>query len=142
MCPHFDSESEFCQPATNHFYILLDSTSELNEAMQQIKTYAVPCLFTTFKHLFPTSTKLETNGDVLSKLKLAIEYKNQYANCDSTQTASNIPFDSSSGKKQFDKSNKLVKLQKIVGQETIHNVISLSAVKETHTEKLCSETLK
>ena len=79
VCPHFDSE--FCQLATNQFYILLDSTSEFNEAMKQIKTYAVLCLFTTFKHLFPTSTKLETNGDIFSKLKLAIEYNNH-----STQT--------------------------------------------------------
>ena len=75
VCPYFDSE--FCQLATNHFHILIDSTIELNEALTQIKTYAVPCLFSTFKHLFSTSTKLETNGDVFSKLKLAIEYNNK-----------------------------------------------------------------
>ena len=108
VCPHFDSE--FCQLATNHFHLIdTYSTIELNETLKQIKIYAVPCLLSTFKHLFSTSTKLETNGDVFSKLKLAIEYNNRAVEkLGSVTVRKRLPiFDSSSGKKQFDKSNSL-----------------------------------
>ena len=140
VCPHFDSE--FCQLATTHFHILLDSIIELNEAMKQIKTYAVPCLFT---HLFSTSTKLETNGDVFSKLKLAIEYKNKAGEkLDSVTVRKRLPIFPSTAapaKNSLTKAT-VYETSKTGGQKTIHDVISLSAVKETQTEKLCTETLK
>ena len=45
--------------------------------MKPIKTYAVPCLFTTFKHLFSTSTSLEFKGDTFPKLQLVVDFKNK-----------------------------------------------------------------
>ena len=49
VCPHF--ESEFCQLSTNHFHVLIESAIDV-ETMKPIKTFAVPCLFTTFRQLF------------------------------------------------------------------------------------------
>ena len=74
MCPHF--ESEFCQLPTNHFHVLIESAIDV-ETMKPIKTFAVPCLFTTFRHLFSTSTSLEFKGDTFSKLQLAVDFNNK-----------------------------------------------------------------
>ena len=43
------------------------------EIMKRNKFYAVPCLYTTFK-TFSNGTTLETNGEILEKPKLAVEY--------------------------------------------------------------------
>ena len=46
VCPHF--QSEFCQIANNHFHLLIDSSTDIGSTKQN-KSFAVPCLFTTFK---------------------------------------------------------------------------------------------
>ena len=74
VCPHF--ESEFCQLPTNHFHVLIESAIDV-ETMKPIKIFAVPCLFTTFRHLFSTSTSLEFKGDTFSKLQLAVDFNNK-----------------------------------------------------------------
>ena len=71
VCPHF--ESECCQIATNHFQLLIDSSIDIGSTKQN-KSFAVPCLFITFKHLFSNSSKLETNRDVFTKLKSAVDF--------------------------------------------------------------------
>ena len=38
------------------------------------KLYYVPCLFTTFQHLFSLAPDLKTKGDVSTKLKLAVDF--------------------------------------------------------------------
>ena len=74
VCPHF--ESEFCQLPTNHFYVLIESAIDV-ETMKPIKIFAVHCLFTTFRHLFSTSTSLEFKGGTFSKLQLAVDFNNK-----------------------------------------------------------------
>ena len=74
MCPH--CESEFCQLPTNHLHVLIESAIDV-ETMNPIKTFAVPCLITTFRHLFSTSTSLEFQGDTFSKLQLAVDFNNK-----------------------------------------------------------------
>ena len=72
--PHL--ESEFCQIATNHFHLLIDRSTAIGSTKEN-KPFAVLCLFTTFKHLFLISSKLETNGDVFTKLKLAVGFNDK-----------------------------------------------------------------
>ena len=74
VCPHF--ESEFCQIATNHFHLLIDSSTDIG-CTKKNKSFAVLCLFTTFKHLFSNSSKLEMNGEVFTKLKLAVDFNDK-----------------------------------------------------------------
>ena len=74
VCPHL--ESEFGQIATNHFHLLIDSSTDVG-CSKQNKSFAVPCLFTTFKNLFSNSSKLETNGEVFTKLKLAVDFNDK-----------------------------------------------------------------
>ena len=74
VCPHF--ESEFCQLPTNHFHVLIESAIDI-ETMKPIKIFAFPCLSTTFRHLFSTSTSLEFKGDRFSKLQLAVDFNNK-----------------------------------------------------------------
>ena len=72
--PHF--ESEFCQLPTKIFHVLIESAIDV-ETMKPIKTFLVPCLFTTFKHLFSISTSLEFKGDRFSNLQLAVDFNNK-----------------------------------------------------------------
>ena len=74
VCPHF--ESDFCQLPTNHFHVLIESAIDV-ETMKPIKTLTVPCLFTTFRHLFSTSTSLEFKGDTFSRLQLAVDFNDK-----------------------------------------------------------------
>ena len=74
VCLHF--ESEFCQLPTNHFHVLIESAIDV-ETMKPIKIFAVPCLFTSFRHLFSTPTSLEFKGDTFSKLQLAVDFNNK-----------------------------------------------------------------
>ena len=73
VCPHF--ESEFCQLSNNNFHVLIESAIDV-EIMKPVKTFAVLCLFTTFRHLFSTSSSLLVNGDK-SKLQLALNFNNK-----------------------------------------------------------------
>ena len=71
VCPHF--ESEFCQLPTNHFHVLIESAIDV-ETMKPIKTFAVPCLFTTFRHLFSTSTSLELKEIQIQNYSLPLTF--------------------------------------------------------------------
>ena len=71
VSPHF--ESEYCQLPTNHFHVLIESAIDV----ETIKTFAVPCLFTTFRHIFSTSTILDFKGDTFLKLQLAVDFNNK-----------------------------------------------------------------
>ena len=71
VCPHFKS-----QLPTNHFHVLIENAIDV-ETLKPIKTFAVPCLFTTFRHLLSNSTSLEFKGDTFSKLQLAVDFNNK-----------------------------------------------------------------
>ena len=138
VCPHF--ESEFCNIATNHFHLLIDISTDIGSTKQN-KSFAVPCLFTTFKHLFSNSSKLEKNGDVFTKLKLAVDLNGKTGEqIDPATVHKRLPISSTA--KMLTTTKTSATKSKGIAQKTIHNAISLSAVKETQTEKLCSETLK
>ena len=64
---------KFCQIATNHFHLLIDSSTDI-ESTKQNKSFAVPCLFKTLKHQFSNSSKLDTSGDVFTKLRSAVDF--------------------------------------------------------------------
>ena len=70
VCAHFDSE--FCNLVNNHYHVLIDTTTFDNETVKRYQSFPVPCAYTEFKFLFWTAPNLETNGDVFTKLKLAI----------------------------------------------------------------------
>ena len=74
VCPHH--QSEFCLLPTNRFHVLIESALDV-ETTKPIKTFAVPCLFTTFRHLFLTSTNLDFDGDTFSELPLAVDFNNK-----------------------------------------------------------------
>ena len=44
---------------------------------KQNTSFVVPCLFTNFKPLFSNTSKLERNGDVFKKLKLAVDFNDK-----------------------------------------------------------------
>ena len=72
VCAHFDSE--FCNLVNSHYHVLIDTTTFENETVKRYQSFPVPCVYTAFKFLFWTAPNLETNGDVFTKLKLAIEF--------------------------------------------------------------------
>ena len=76
MCVLISSLDFVSYSPTNHFHVLIESAIDV-ETMKPIKTFAVPCLFTTFRHLFSTSTSLEIEGDTLSKLQFAVDFNNK-----------------------------------------------------------------
>ena len=89
VCAHFDSE--FCGLVTNHYHVLLDTTTIEKETLKRNKNFPVPCIFTTFKFLFLTATTLETNGDVFTKLKLAVEFNSSADKVDSQTVRKQLP---------------------------------------------------
>ena len=89
VCAHFDSE--FCGLVTNHYHVLLDTTTFEKETLKRNQNFPVPCIFTTFKFLFSTATTLETNGDVFTKLKLAVEFNSSADKVDSQTVRKQLP---------------------------------------------------
>ena len=67
---------KFWQTATNHIQLLIDSSTDIGSAKQN-KSFAVPCLFTTFEQLISNSSQLETNRDVFTKLKLDVDFNDK-----------------------------------------------------------------
>ena len=139
VCPHF--ESEFCQIATNHFHLLIDSSTDIGSTKQN-KSFAVPCLFTTFKHLFSNSSKLETNGDVYTKLKLAVDFNDKTGEkIDPATVHKRLPFSTTA--KMLTTTKTLATKTTGIAQKTIHNTISAATGHEqTQTDQICTETLK
>ena len=137
VCPHF--ESEFCQIATNHFHLLIDSSTDICSTKQN-KSFAVPCLFTTFKHLFSNSSKLDTNGEVFTKLKLAVDFNDKTAEkIDPATVHKCLPISNTAKMLTTTK----ITTTKTTAQKTIHNTISAGTGHEqTQTDQICTETLK
>ena len=72
VCAHFDSE--FCNLVCSHYHVLIDTITFENDTLERYQIFLVPGVYTAFKFLFWTAQNLETNGDVFSKLMLAIEF--------------------------------------------------------------------
>ena len=139
VCPHF--ESEFCQIATNHFNFLIDSSTDIGSTKHN-KSFAVPCLFTTFKHLFSNSSKLETNGEVYTKLKLAVDFNEKTGEkIDSATVHKRLPISNTA--KMLTTTKAMATKTTGIAQKTIHNTISAGTGHEqTETDQICTETLK
>ena len=136
VCPHF--ESEFCQIATNHFHLLIDSSTDIGSTKQN-KSFAVLCLFTTFKRLFSNSSKLETN-EVFTKLKLAVDFNDKTAEkIDSATVHKRLPISNTAKMLTTTKTT----TTKTTAQKTVLNTISAGTGHEqTQTDQICTETLK
>ena len=89
MSAHFDSE--FCGLVTNHYHVLLDTTTFEKETLKRNQNFPVLCIFTTFKFLFSTATTLETNGDVFTNLKFAVEFNSSADKVDSKNNCQLLP---------------------------------------------------
>ena len=73
VCMHF--ENGFCEVLpSNHYHVLFDVSDVSTEILKRNKLYAVPCLYTTFKTFFSNGATVEATGEVIEKLKLAVEY--------------------------------------------------------------------
>ena len=147
VCPHF--ESEFCQLPTNHFHVLIEIAIDV-ETMKPIKIFAVPCLFTTFRHLLSTSTSLEFKGDTFSKLQLAVVFNNKSGKKKDTAnvrkplpplTTAAIKLPKSTAVTSR-VSKTLARATSIVPQKTIHNFVCSTISSKTQTDQFSSEILK
>ena len=146
VCPHF--ESEFCQLPTNHFHVLIESAI-LVETMKPIKTFAVPCLFTTFRHLFSTSTSLELKEIQIQNYSLPLTFikirrENGYSKC--TQATSTLSKSGNQTTKIYSGHQRNLKnierSSSIVPHKTIHNFVSSTISSKTQTDQFSRETLK
>ena len=147
VCPHF--ESEFCQLPTNHFHVLIESAIDV-ETMKPIKIFAVRCLFTTFRHLFSTSTSLELKGDTFSKLQLAVYFNNKSREkMDTANVRKRLPPLATAATKLSKSkavtsgiSKTFARSTSIVPQKTIYNFVCSTISSKTQTDQFSSETLK
>ena len=144
---HF--ESELCQLLTNHFHVLIESAIDV-ETKKPIKAFAVPCLFTTFRHLFSISTSLEFKGDTFSKLQLAVDFNNKSGEkMDVGNVRKRLPPLATAETKlpkstavTIELSKTLARSASIVPQKTIHNFMCSTISSKTQADQLSSETLK
>ena len=135
VCLHF--ESEFCQIPTNHFHVLIESAIDV-ETMKQIKTFAVPCLITTCRNLFSTSTSLEFKGDTFSKSPLAVDFDNKSGEkMDTANVRKRLPPLATAATKlpKSAISKTLVRSTSIVPQKTIHNFVCSTISSKTQTDQ-------
>ena len=141
---HFDSN--FCGLVTNHYHVLLDTTTCEKEILKQNQNFPVPCIFTTFKFLFSTATTLETNGYVFTKLKLAVEFNSSADKVDSQTVRKQLPVFAchsnvkNSNAKQVNMNQKPCAKMPVVAQKTIYNARPLS--KQVQTDFFNSETIR
>ena len=113
---------KFCQIATNHFHLLIDSSTDI-ESTKQNKSFAVPCLFTNFEQLISTSSQLETNRDVCTKLKLDVDFNGKTGEqIDPATVHESYPI-SNTAKMLTTTKTSATKTTGIV-EKTIHNAIS------------------
>ena len=125
VCPHFDSA--FCQLPTNHFHVLIESAIDV-DTMKRIKTFAFPCLFTTFRELFSNSKSVEFKGDTFSKLQLAEDSISRSG--DKIYTAN------------LRKRSPLLATAELEPQKTIHNFVCSTISSKTQPDQFSSEILK
>ena len=147
MCPRF--ESEFCQIPTKHFHVLIESAIDV-ETMKSIKTFALPCLFITFRHLFSTSRTAEFKGDTFSKLQHAVDLNNRYGDkIDAANVRKRNPTLATAAIKLTKSravssgfSKTLARSISIVPQKTFQNFLCSTISSKTQTDQFSSETLK
>ena len=72
VCEHLNSSSEFCNVSSPHFHSLVETLN--TSSMKEHKFMAVPCLYSSYLYLFADFTSLETCGEILQKLILAVEF--------------------------------------------------------------------
>ena len=144
VCAHFDSE--FYGLVTNHYHVLLDTTTFEKETLKRNQTFSLPCIFTTFNFLFLTATTFETNGDVFTKLKLAIEFNSSADKVDSQTVRKQLPAFAchnnvkNSKAKQVNMNQKPCAKMPVVAQKTIYNARPPS--KQVQTDFVNSETIR
>ena len=83
ICEHNTNftTTSFCSVKVPHFHILFEATN-LNSTIKSRKLFQVPCLYSTFLHLFACFESLETSGDIIQKLILAVEFNKNSNNAD------------------------------------------------------------
>ena len=144
VCAHFDSE--FCGLVTNHYHVLLDTTTFKKETLKRNQNFPVPCIFTTFKFLFSTATTLETNGDVFTELELAIDFNSSADKFDSQTVRKRLPAFAchnnvkNSNAKQVNMNQKPSAKMPVVAQKTIYNARLPS--NQNLTDFVNSETIR
>ena len=144
MCAYFDSD--FCDLLTNHYHVLLDTTTFEKETLKRNQNFPVPCIFTTFKFLFSTATTLETNGDVFTKRKLAVEFNSSADKLDSQTVRKQLPAFAchsnvkNSITKQVNTNQKPCAKMPVVAQKTIYN--SRPPSKQVQTDFVISEIIQ
>ena len=89
VCAHFDSE--FCNLVNSHYHVLIDTTTFENETVKRYQSFPVPCVYTAFKFLFWTAPNLKSDGDVFTKLKLAIEFNGSGEKTDPQSVRKRLP---------------------------------------------------
>ena len=94
LCEHNTNSplsSSICSVKIPHFHILFEVTTTANSTIKSRKLFQVPCLYSTFLHLFVNFENLETFGDIIQKLILAVEFnKNCIKDIEDDDTAKNI----------------------------------------------------
>ena len=123
---HFDSE--FCNLLNSHYQVLIDTTTFENETLKRYQSFPMPCVYTGFKFLFWTAPNLETIGDVLSKLKIAIEFNCSAEKTDSQSARKRLPaftnhnnLSKSSSAKQTNVDHKSSAKMQVVVQKNVYN---------------------
>ena len=138
--------SEFCNFLNSHYHVLIDTTTFENKTLKRYQSFPVPCVYTAFNFLFWTAPNLETNGDVFSKLILAIEFNSSAEKIEAQSVRKRLPafannnLSKSSSTKQTNVNTKQSAKMPAVAQKTIYNVRPPS--KETQTDFVNSETLR
>ena len=141
VCAHFDSE--FCNLVNSHYHVLNDTTTFENETVKQYQNF----VYTVFKFLFWTASNLETNGDMLLKLKLAIKFNSSAAKTDSQSVHKRLPafansnnLSKNSSANQTNVNPKPSAKMPVFAQKTIYNGWPPS--KQIQTDFVNSETLR
>ena len=125
---------------------MLDITTFEKETLIRNQNFPVPCIFTTFKFSFSTATNLETNGDVFTKLKLAVEFNSCADKVDSQTVRKQLPAFAchsnvkNSNAKQMNMNQKPCAKMPVVAQKTIYNARPPS--KQVQTDFVNSENIR
>ena len=143
VCAHFDSE--FCTLVTNHYHILIETTTFEKETLKRNQNFPVPCIFTAFKFLFLTAATLETKEDVFTKLKLSVEFISSADKVDSQTLRKQLPAFAynnlkNSYAKQVNMNQKPCAEMPVVAQKTIYNASPPS--KKVQTDFVNSQTIR
>ena len=138
MCAHFDSE--FSGSVTNHYHVLIDTTTFGKETLKRNQNFPMPFVFTNINILFATATNLETNGDVLESSNWRLNLKApqiKFTHRQSESTYNNVEI---SNAKQVNMNQKPCAKMLVVAQKTIENHRPPS--KQVQSNFVSSETIR